>query len=113
MGNHHIPLKLSVLRAIDDLGREAAYGIAIGKKLLEYGRPEPSVGALYTTLVRLVEEDLASTHKGPKIEERGGKCRTYYSLTENGRAVLNQYVQDVSHLINNPGNTNRGFATDI
>ena len=99
MGNHHIPLKLSILRAIQDLGSEEAYGVAIGKRLIDYGRAEPTVGALYTTLIRLQEEDLVSTHKGQPLNERGGKSRTYYSLSDRGAAVLTDYLQDANHLL--------------
>jgi DNA-binding PadR family transcriptional regulator len=98
MGNHHIPLKLSILRAIQDLGPDQAYGVAIGKRLVDYGRSEPTVGALYTTLIRLLDEELVSTHKGPPLNERGGKSRTYYSLSDRGATALADYLFNASHL---------------
>lgn len=71
-----------VLIAIQTLGKQA-YGIRVGS-LVGAG----SVGALYTTLGRLEEKELIAARKGKPTPVRGGRAKTFYRVTAQGRKAL-------------------------
>ena len=44
-----------------------------------------SLGAIYTTLDRMIEKKFVTRRKGEALPERGGKARYYYAITSGGR----------------------------
>lgn len=77
-----------MLIAIENLGDDA-YGVPIQKRLEEAGR-KVSVGALYVTLERLENKRLVTSREGEATPERGGRAKTYYRLTGEGRCALDE-----------------------
>lgn len=75
-----------ILLAIVGLDDEA-YGVPIRERLEKAGR-SVSVGALYVTLERLQDKGLISSRQGEATPERGGRAKTYYRLTGEGRRAL-------------------------
>jgi len=47
-----------------------------------------SLGAIYTTLDRMIEKKFVTRRKGEALPERGGKARYYYAITSGGRAAV-------------------------
>lgn len=65
-----------------------AYGMAIKAQMEETTGSPWSFGAIYAPLSRLLRKGLVSTLKGDPTPERGGKSKTYYSLTREGKDAL-------------------------
>ena len=67
-----------------------AYGLKIQKELNDrLGRPL-SRGALHTALSRLEEKGFIKSYFGGATAERGGRRKRYYTLTNTGKAALQQ-----------------------
>ncbi|MEM9486906.1 MAG: PadR family transcriptional regulator [Cyanobacteria bacterium P01_F01_bin.116] len=76
------------------IGDQAIYGLAIQKAIEECsnGTEKISIGSLYPTLHSLEKKELVISEFGDTpSDERCGARRRYYSLTETGKAV----VQDI------------------
>lgn len=80
-------LELTVLLAVARLG-EAAYGLAIRRDVSACTRRDYSVGAVYTTLQRLEDKGLLSSHSTEPLPVRGGRSRRQYVLTGSGKRAL-------------------------
>jgi DNA-binding PadR family transcriptional regulator len=50
--------------------------------------PSTTLGAIFVTLDRAVKRKLVSRRKAPGLEDGGGKPRSYYKITNSGRAAL-------------------------
>lgn len=72
-----------VLLAILRLG-ENAYGVTIREEIQARTDREPAPGALYTTLDRLEEKGLVSSHLGDPTPERGGRAKRFFQVTAIG-----------------------------
>lgn len=72
-----------VLLAILRLG-DKAYGVTIRAEIRKQTGRDPSPGALYTTLDRLEEKGLASSHFGDPTPQRGGRAKRYFSANARG-----------------------------
>jgi PadR family transcriptional regulator, regulatory protein PadR len=77
----------AIMLAIYSLGRNA-YGISVYDALQSVGR-KTSIGALYTTIGRLEEKGYIKSRNGEPTPERGGRAKTYFSVTGTGVEVLN------------------------
>jgi PadR family transcriptional regulator PadR len=65
-----------------------AYGPTIRRIVSQItGRPW-SIGALYAPLHRLERKRLVKSIRGDPKPERGGRSRTYYELTSDGKKAL-------------------------
>ena len=71
-----------VLLAILQCGDEA-YGAALQRQF-ERTRRRVSLGAVYTTLLRLEEKGLVISRIGEPLAERGGRRRKYYRVLPAG-----------------------------
>ncbi len=90
------------IHIISFASRDDVYGLAIQRKLTEYGYPV-SPGILYPLLHELEDRGLLES----RWEKIQGKARRYYSITEKGRQFLSymkpfivelsQVVLDTSH----------------
>lgn len=49
---------------------------------------EPSYGALYTCLDRMLDKKYVTRRKGEPEAKRGGKARFFYTITGGGRQAL-------------------------
>lgn len=75
------------------LQERPTYGYDIGEtlKARTQGRLKLSVAALYTTLRRLEEQGLIEPAQG--VQE-GARERRYFAITDEGRALLQQKLQE-------------------
>jgi DNA-binding PadR family transcriptional regulator len=74
---------LAVLRLEDD-----AYGATIRRLIEDATGRDVSIGAIYTTLDRLLAKGLVTSHVGEPTGGRGGRRRKIYTLERSGRAAL-------------------------
>ena len=74
---------IAILRLEDD-----AYGVTINKQVSRSSKKNYSMGALYFALDRLLQKEYVSKDTRPCYNKKGGRSRTYYSLTENGKKAL-------------------------
>ena len=82
-------LELATLLAVARL-RENAYGLAIRTDLAERTGRDYSVGAVYTTLQRLEDKGLLTSHHSDPLPVRGGRSRRHFSLTGAGARALRE-----------------------
>lgn len=83
LGNLELNVLLAVARLADD-----AYGLAIRRDVSARLHHDYSVGAIYTTLQRLEDKDLVSSHTTDPTPRRGGRSRRQFSVTSAGRSAL-------------------------
>lgn len=67
-----------------------AYGVSIAQEIESRLGRNVSLGAIQTVLKRLEEKGLLSSAFGEATKKRGGKRKRYYSLTVEGRQILEQ-----------------------
>ena len=77
-----------VLLALEKLGDDA-YGVTIVKCLEHAGR-NVSFGAVYKTLNRIEEKNLASSSVGEATAVRGGRPKRYFKITKQGISALRE-----------------------
>lgn len=63
-------------------------GALIRKKVIEISKKEIVYGTLYNLMEILVKKGYVITGKSEPVPEQGGKRKTIYTITENGRQVL-------------------------
>ncbi len=74
---------LSIFRLKDNV-----YGVLLRENVVKITKKNMNYGTLYKTLSKLEKKGLISTVKGEPTHERGGRCKIYYTLTEEGKEVL-------------------------
>ena len=77
-----------ILFSVLQLGDEA-YGVAIRETIEERTGRRVSSGAIYTTLGRLEDRGLVTSHTESPQEGRTGRPRKYYALKREGAQALN------------------------
>jgi len=75
------------LLAVLQLGNEA-YGGSVLEVLEERAAREASMSAVYITLTRLEDKGLVESWMGDPTEERGGKAKRFFRVSEAGIAAL-------------------------
>ena len=65
-----------------------AYGIHINKKINETTGRDWNFGTLYRMLDQLVRKGLLERNAGQTMQEKGGRKKTYYSVTAEGYKSL-------------------------
>ena len=90
-------LSLHVLLAV---GHGAAHGYAIGKDIAERsgGRLDPTTGALYQALKRLVDDALLRSVPPPGGEATDPR-RKYFALTPAGRRAVAAEIERLEGLV--------------
>jgi len=78
-----------VLLTIATLGDDA-YGVAIQQELETRCRRSISIGALHSTITRLEEKGFLKSWMGGATEERGGRSKRYYEITQAGKRAVNE-----------------------
>jgi len=76
-----------VLLALVRLGSEA-YGVAIRDEIEREAGRDVTLGAVYTTLLRLENKGLVSSRLGEPSPQRGGRRKKYYRPLAAGRREL-------------------------
>lgn len=77
-------LVLLTIAALDD----AAYGVAIKEDIEQRTDRSISIGALHSTITRLEEKGFIKSWLGDPTQERGGRRKRYFQLTNQGKAGL-------------------------
>ncbi|MEO9870866.1 PadR family transcriptional regulator [Ekhidna sp.] len=77
-----------VLLTIANLAKDA-YGVAILNDISERANRKLSIGALHSTLTRLEEKAYISSYLGEPTNERGGRRKRYFELTDSAITELN------------------------
>lgn len=77
-----------VLLTIANLAKDA-YGVAILNDISARANRKLSIGALHSTLTRLEEKGYISSYLGEPTNERGGRRKRYFELTESAVTELN------------------------
>ncbi|MEP1096551.1 MAG: PadR family transcriptional regulator [Cyclobacteriaceae bacterium] len=65
-----------------------AYGVTIKNEIESKTNRRPSIGALHSALNRLDEKGFIQSEIGHGHEDRGGRRKKIYKLTESGREAL-------------------------
>lgn len=76
-----------ILIAVCRLGGNA-HGVAIWENVVELSGREIAYGTLYNSLEYLIRKDYVKSVKGDPTPERGGKRKTIYSITPDGKKAL-------------------------
>lgn len=77
-------LVLLTIAALD----EAAYGVAIKEDIEQRTDRSISIGSLHSTITRLEEKGFLKSWLGDPTQERGGRRKRYFQLTNQGKAAL-------------------------
>lgn len=80
-------LEEAILIAIWRL-KNNAYGVTINKQVSKSCKKNYSMGALYFALDQLLRKGYVNKTTKHFFHEMGGRSRTYYSLTEDGKKAL-------------------------
>lgn len=83
LGTLELHVLLAAARLADD-----AYGLAIRRDVSSRLRHDYSVGAIYTTLGRLEDKGLLSSHVADPTPRRGGRARRHFTVTSAGRSAI-------------------------
>lgn len=78
-----------VLLTIAALGDEA-YGVAIQQDIEQRCNRSVSIGALHSTITRLEEKGYLKSWVGGATQERGGRSKRYYEVTQAGRKAATE-----------------------
>lgn len=78
-----------VLLTIACLG-DKAYGVAIKEDIEKRADRTISIGALHSTITRLEEKGYIKSWLGEPTEERGGRRKRYFELTQTGKIGLHE-----------------------
>jgi DNA-binding PadR family transcriptional regulator len=86
-GTHMGEFEELILLAVAGLG-DGGHGAAIHEAILEATGRDVSVPAVYVTLARLEKKGLVSSSVGSGGEERGGRPRKLFAVTQTAIAQL-------------------------
>lgn len=67
-----------------------AYGVSILEDIKQRANRGLSIGALHSTLTRLEEKGFITSYMGEPTQERGGRSKRYFELTESAKQALNE-----------------------
>ena len=70
--------------------RDEAYGIAIYKHIVQLTGNKVAVSSVYFPLDRLVRRGFLLTFRGGPTPKRGGMRKTFYRITQEGIAALEE-----------------------
>lgn len=70
--------------------KENAYCVPIREQIIKITGKKWSFGSIYIPLNRLEEKGLISSFLGEPTNERGGRAKRYYFLTETGKEELQE-----------------------
>lgn len=68
--------------------REGAYGAAIAEEIRKRFKREVTLSAVHVTLYRLQDKGYLRSHTGGATNERGGRRKRIYTVTNSGMTML-------------------------
>jgi PadR family transcriptional regulator PadR len=78
-----------VLLTIASQGSDA-YGVSIKEDIDRRTDRSVSIGSLHSTITRLEEKGFLTSWLGEPTQERGGRRKRYYEVTQGGKIALHQ-----------------------
>lgn len=78
-----------VLLTVATLG-EDAYGVSIQQDIESRCKRSISIGALHSTITRLEEKGFLKSWLGGATQERGGRSKRYYEITQAGKKAVSE-----------------------
>ncbi len=90
-------LELMVLLAVFRL-KDKAYGASIVASIQKNANMRTKIGAVYTSLSRMIDKKLINTKTGESTAVRGGRAKKYYTLTMTGEKAMAKSVQAIKKL---------------
>ena len=81
-----------VLLTVASLG-VGAYGVSIKDDIEKRSDRTISIGALHSTITRLEEKNYLKSWLGEPTQERGGRRKRYFELTQQGKVALHEIKQ--------------------
>lgn len=78
-----------VLLTIAGLGSEG-YGVRVKEEIEKTSGRRISIGALHSTITRLEEKSFLKSWLGEPTQERGGRRKRYFEVTQRGKVVLHE-----------------------
>lgn len=90
-------LELMVLLAISRL-KDKAYGASIVQSIQKNADMKTKIGAVYTSLSRMIEKKLIRSKMGMSTPARGGRAKKFYVLTVAGEKAMSKSVQAIRKL---------------
>lgn len=76
-----------VLLTVATLGKDA-YGVSIKEDIETRTDRSISIGALHSTITRLEEKGFLQSWMGDPTQERGGRRKRFFELTQSGKVAL-------------------------
>lgn len=104
LSGHDELLLLTILKL-----HENAYGVTIMKHLSEITGKEWSIGAIYDPLYRLEKNGYIRSELTSPTQERGGRSKRVYKVTELGVEALREHQQVRGKLSGRPEGTVPGI----
>jgi DNA-binding PadR family transcriptional regulator len=71
------------------IGKDA-YGMTIRREVEERSSRKLSIGAVYTTLERLLRKGYVRSYMGDATTERGGRAKRHFRITGKGERALKE-----------------------
>ena len=93
LGSLELATLLTVARLADE-----AYGLAVRHDIADRTGRDYSVGAVYTTLQRLEDKGLLTSHASDPLPVRGGRSRRHFTLTAAGRRAIREAQREAASL---------------
>lgn len=78
-----------VLLTVAALGDDA-YGVSIQQDIETRCKRSISIGALHSTITRLEEKGFLKSWTGGATQERGGRSKRYFEVTQGGKKALTE-----------------------
>ncbi|MEQ9301582.1 MAG: PadR family transcriptional regulator [Cyclobacteriaceae bacterium] len=91
-GNHLGEFEELILLAVASLGLEA-YGVSVMKYLGEHANRNVNISAIHQGLKRLQSKGLVASHVGGATQERGGRSKRFFQLTDTGKSTLKDIME--------------------
>ena len=87
-----------ILSALLMLGGRS-HGAPIRKKVIDIAEKEIVYGTLYNLLEVLIRKDYVISHKGDPTPVQGGRSKTIYTITDEGRSALQETLMMHENII--------------
>jgi DNA-binding PadR family transcriptional regulator len=69
---------------------EEAYGVSVLNEMMVQAGREVNISAIHSVLNRLEEKGLLTSRMGGASQVRGGRRKRFYTITNEGRSVLDE-----------------------
>lgn len=75
-----------------------AYGVSISDEIEKRTKRGYSLGAVYASLERLEERGFITSRVGEATQERGGRRKTFFSLSASGQLALSASLRAANEM---------------